>query len=562
MIHAAISVDWEHKMSQLPHHKKFRLWRDQTYGRITLTGLGDITILTAIAAVVYFLQSLAWPLSAGRDHTSYLIYYLEMGQPEPLYHLLMLFRTPGAPIFHGLALQLGGSLLDEILMGILFCMSILIVYRIGLRWNRRIAWVTALALSLYPGYGIPYHQVSSQGLFAFTFLFFAWLVFETHNKPHFIVYALLGSFIFLLVMIRPAAQAMLSFAAYPFFLPGLPTSGKLKRSFLFLLVSLSLLAAYSIYNLIHYDDFTVSRSSGAMLPLYRLFVSDRIPFRAENGPASTIVLKAIETDLLTREPYLSYGIDLETFVTSGDSRMHGDLVPLSDRTWGWESDYQMLFKATLETVTKNPLFFTYRVSRSFGGAFLRSLTLAAPKVDSHPEQNAPTEGGLTKPSEGQSIPASNTWWLASSPDQRVQYDWENYYQTGALTISDQRLQGRNEALQQQLQMLTADLPARNGSTLMANILNSITRLYPPMLFWLLLGVASIFSSQSANWRTLWFLISLSFIYLGILYSGAHAIVYFRAPFDPLYILAGVTGNASLWSIIRRNRVVKNAAVSK
>ena len=191
---------------------------------------GEITLLGTIAATIYILQSFAWPLSQGRDCTSYLIYYLEMGQAEPLYHLLMLFRTPGAPIFHGLALQLGGATFDEILMGTLFCFSILITFRIGLYWNHRLAWIAALALALYPGYAIPYHQVSSQGIFAFTFIVFTWLVFNINPKSHLAYYALVAGNIFLLIMIRPAAQSMLTVAAYPFFLPGLSVIGKAKSN--------------------------------------------------------------------------------------------------------------------------------------------------------------------------------------------------------------------------------------------------------------------------------------------------------------------------------------------
>ena len=44
----------------------------------------------------------------------------------------------------------------------------------------------------------------------------------------------------------------------------------------------------------------------------------------------------------TSEPYRSYGIDLATFFSRGSPREQEDLISLSDRVYGWDSDYSIL----------------------------------------------------------------------------------------------------------------------------------------------------------------------------------------------------------------------------
>src|SRR5438067_6015983 len=92
----------------------------------------DCIFLGIAAALVFVAQSLAWPLSPGRDFGTYVQYFVDMWHAEPAYPMLMLYRPPVAPLFIGVCLKMGGPLLLEIAQGALFCVSILAVYRIGL----------------------------------------------------------------------------------------------------------------------------------------------------------------------------------------------------------------------------------------------------------------------------------------------------------------------------------------------------------------------------------------------------------------------------------------------
>ena len=75
------------------------------------------------------------------------------------------------------------------------------------------------------------------------------------------------------------------------------------------------LLVWAGHNAVRADDFTVVRGAGHGLPLYRAFVVDRI-VSPENGEASRELARAVADDLLPREPYRSYEIDLDTFFGS------------------------------------------------------------------------------------------------------------------------------------------------------------------------------------------------------------------------------------------------------
>ena len=68
--------------------------------------------------------------------------------------------------------------------------------------------------------------------------------------------------------------------------------------------------------------------------LFRAFEIDRI-VSPDNGPASRELGQVVERELLTQEPYRSYGVDLDEFFSSGSDRMFADLTSLpGDRPRG------------------------------------------------------------------------------------------------------------------------------------------------------------------------------------------------------------------------------------
>ncbi|MCX6082598.1 MAG: hypothetical protein NTW32_23970, partial [Chloroflexi bacterium] len=69
----------------------------------------SILALSAISLITYYFESLAWPLHLGRDGLNYIIYFIDIWAQKPVYQLLMLRRTPMAPVLYGGSLTLWGS---------------------------------------------------------------------------------------------------------------------------------------------------------------------------------------------------------------------------------------------------------------------------------------------------------------------------------------------------------------------------------------------------------------------------------------------------------------------
>src|SRR5690606_26517935 len=99
-----------------------------------------------------------------------------------------------------------------------------------------------------------------------------------------------------------------------------PWRARLARSAVVGVVAIALLGGWAFLNGARYDDVTIARGGGAVMPLFRAFVTDRI-VSPDNGPASRKLAAAVERELLGLEPYRSYGIDLEEFFSSGSARM-------------------------------------------------------------------------------------------------------------------------------------------------------------------------------------------------------------------------------------------------
>ena len=305
-------------------------------------------VLVVAALVVFAMQSLGWPVAPGRDLSAYLTVYVDFWYGDPVLPWAMLSRTPVTPLVIGGILDTGSPVLVVVFAALLFAGTVLLYARTALRFGRGPAVLVSVALLLFPGFGILFHGLSGDAVFAAGFAVWTAIAVDAALRPSVSRFALLGVATALLALIRPANQAFLVVGLLPLLLAA-PWRVRLSRTVAFGGVAVALLAAWSTVNLVRYDDFTVARGGSASLPLFRAFTSDHI-VGPENGPASRTLADAVERELLGEEPYRSYEIDLETFFSEGSHRMHEDLISLSDRLWGWDSDYERLGAAAWEGV--------------------------------------------------------------------------------------------------------------------------------------------------------------------------------------------------------------------
>ncbi len=485
-----------------------------------------IVLLSWIAFLGY---GLAWPTHPGRDFENYIYYYADFFTAKPAYPMLMAYRTPVAPFFIGTLYTIGKTSFVVFGFGVLYCASIVATKSLASILSKRIGTIAAVALLLYPPYGALFHEVASDSVFAA--LLIIWLAVAARGTASGNIKLLgIGSFFLgLLILTRPSAQILI--AASGIFL--VVTRWPWKQRFTALTATtapaLLMLIGWSAHNFIRYDDFAISRGSGAIMPLYRLFVYDRL-VRAENGPASKELADAIETDLLGREPYKSAAINGGQFFQAGSARMWGDLVPLSDRLWGWDSDYSHLRSVAIETIRKNPEVYAQAVWRTFNETLYEHYAPATVRRKKATTA-AKIEGNAGAEPNKIAVDRSAVWWPSSSPDGSSRPD--------AIARLHTRFSG-----------MKFNLPARSGNEKLARMLKEcVTSAWPPMIAFIGCGFAGLLFANGRKRRYLTAMSGIVIFCLGhnlAVLLGIYSIPQMHLPFSAIFIVFGIAGAASFF----------------
>lgn len=495
----------------------------------------DLAVIFGVSALIYIIQSLGWPLNAGRDFNSYVNYFDGMWRSDPVFQYLMLYRTPVTPLFIGILYKAGGEILIEIVLGLMYSLSILTVYYIGLAWSRKVGLISAMVLVIYPGYGALYHEIASDVLSAFGFILWAAFVCNTAKNPTRTKFIINGILVFILVMIRPISQLLIIFALFPFFLPGLKIRQKVLNSIAFLVVVISLLLGWSAYNYYRYNDFAVTRGNKAIMPFWRLYCADRL-VKPENGPASKALADMVQKDLLDKEPYKSYGVNLDqvfsTPVKYKNTRIWSDIVSLVDRTWGWESDYEILQWVAIEAIKAYPFFYLKNVALEIAETMNVKYMPNTPRYpENNQERTLPIldAKGMPVPTERQIIPYSYMP-LAASNDKNV-------------IISGQEALEIYQKTREEINM-NIKLPYRKGYSDIATILNLVTGAFPGMDLCLIIGIILLAFNMRGQKVTLrrsyLFLTGLGLIIVIASCFSQTTVVQYRLPYDPIFVLIAIT----------------------
>ena len=450
-------------------------------------------LLFAVALGVYAIEALAWPLVGGRDLDEYLLSYVQLLDRHPLLPWAPLFRTPLTGIVVGGSLDVHNGALAEPFAAVLFAGSIVLWSAAALAFGRRVAIVTALALLTYPGYALIFHELASEPVMATVFAGFALAVTRAARTPSAARFAFVGLLVALLALTRPGNAVLLVVALLPLAQPG-RWRERLRWTTAFAVAAIVPLAAWSLQNGWRYGDYALARGGNALVPFYQVFLRDKI-VAPENGPASRRLAAAVQQRLLTRDPYLSYDITLDSFFSSPSFRMHEDLYTLSDETWGWNSAYATLRQAALEAIRKHP-------SAYASGALDTIWTqLSAPAYRAVAAAPARSSGGgaptsvvvkgrrLPAPTEGQSIPAGQTAWI-SRPDHSIIDVWTGPTSHHFVFAAPSQ-QGEFDRIVARESRLRHSFPGRAGNRALGVRLNQASHRYPPAVLWLAVGVIAL-----------------------------------------------------------------------
>jgi hypothetical protein len=501
-------------------------------------------VLFGTGLAVYAVQAIAWPLKTGRDLDEYLLAYTQLFDRHVLLPWSLLFRTPVTPLVSGFSLDFAGGALAEPIAAVLFAASVVAWSAAGRYFGPRVALGVAVALLVFPGYGLMFHELASELVLATAFALWALLATQAAFRPTVARFALVGLGLALLALVRPGNAVLVVFALFPFVLHA-RVAERVTWAAALAAAAILPLAGWSVVNGLRFGDYALARGGNAIVPFYRAFITDHI-VAAENGDSSRRLATAMQQHLLTREPYRSYGVTLEELFRAGSFRVHEDLYLLSDRVFGWDSNYKVLREAGVEGVRAHPGTYVSGVARTvwdeLGHAFFRAVSAPAPAAPA-PAKNADTivvhGKRLPRPTEGEPIPSGQVVWI-SRPDQSIRQVWTSP-SSWHFEFRDPSQRPRFEEIRRETNELFDALPDRSGNASLAHRLNQLSRWFPRPIMWIVLGLVAIAVRRPRGWLTLVALALAAFLVVLLNALGLFADLHFVLPVAPAFVLLGLGG---------------------
>ena len=552
-------------------------------------------VLFGGALAVFALQSTFLPVYPGRDMSRYLETFFQLGYEVPVYPAVVNTRGPLSALGVGLPLTLGGWA-AEVFLALLYALSIVAWARVALTFGARAAIATSAVLLLFPSYGILFHQLASDALFAAGFAGWALLAMHALQQPSLARFALAGLGLGGLVLVRPGNQVMLLIALVPL-LVRVRWRDRLAWAAALFIPAVVLSQAWKVFAALRWGDaVTLEPSTGLIalaalaVPLllpspwrrrvgaavgvlvvaavavrgipgespaeylrsvvrnesnqftYRSFELDRI-MAPENGPASRRLARTVERELLTREPYASYGVDVHEFFASGSDRVFGDLTGVASP--------EDLAAATREAIRTHPEPFVSSIAGTVWDLLADRPVFAAEDVGgagdsgptgrARPQEYVVVKGRrLPKPSEGQPIPASAIGPLLWTPGGSAQEVWTSPTEH-RFVFSDPRDERRYEKLGNDVARLSDRVPTRDGAQSIVHRLNQVSNRFPPLVFFLAIGVAGLVARRPRH-----ALVALAPALAGLVVVVATGLVApavpeYSAPVGPAFVLLAAAG---------------------
>src|SRR4051812_12340255 len=246
-------------------------------------GQRHAAVVFVVALAVWWIQALVIPLAGGRGLPTYLRAYVQLGGADPVHLGHVLGRPPLAALGVGGLLDLANGVLAEPVVSLLYAASVVAWFTVARRFGLKAGVLVVVVLLLYPGYGILFHELSSDALFAAAFAGWALLVVDAMLAPTWRRFAAVGAGTGVLVLVRPANQILLVLALLPLALR-IPWRARLIAAVAFAVPAIVIVGGWAVQNGVRYGDYVVVRGGNATLPFFRAFVTDKI-VRPTNGPA-------------------------------------------------------------------------------------------------------------------------------------------------------------------------------------------------------------------------------------------------------------------------------------
>jgi hypothetical protein len=368
----------------------------------SLDGAAGAIVVFAGALLLFALQSLAVGLALGRDVEDYAVHGWELFQHEPLFPKLMVARTPVSGLVIDGLYRLGGAACLEIGLGLLFAGAVTGWVAAARHWGRKPAVAMFVLLAVVPAYGLFFHGVSSDPVFAAILALVAYAAVRLQRRPTVLGAAALGVSVALLVLTRPSGQPLLLLALLPLGL-ALPLRRRVGLSLSVAAAAIVLVGAWAVQNQVRYGELTVAHGGKSGIPLYRVFVIDPKVSR-DNGPASRAVATAVERRLLTLEPYRSLGFDVDEILSAQSVWALDDVVYATEAEYGAVRGTDILFRAGQEGVRADVGAYVGGVGLGLTGLLLLPYSPGYATSGAAPPPLASGDAVIGAPATGRRVP--------------------------------------------------------------------------------------------------------------------------------------------------------------
>jgi hypothetical protein len=503
-----------------------------------LDGRAGVAVLFVVALAAYWLEALAWPLQRGRDSWDYWLYYLQLADHHPPFSAVMVFRTPVTPIVTGLPMQLAGAQFLEVVMSVVFAAAV-----VGWAWAARpfgrvTAQITAVVMLALLPYAAMFHEVSSDFIFGALLAPWCGLIVRAVLRPTSALLVGIGLLTATLTLTRPAGQVLvLAAAAVPLVAPG-SWRVRGKRLGIAAAAAIAPLAIWAGVNSIRYDDFTVARGGKAWVPFYKvLSLRDIDP---ANGPASRRLAGLIERDILTLPQYRKLHVDLHTYLLAASNLEAIRLIALSDRDFGWSSNYSVLYDTAIETIRHHERTYVDSVANTFWHFLWFRFALEpvrrapppppGPRVFTVNGKPAPTPEALSP--LVQAARYGFVWCPTNAIDRCI-------FRDPSVAFRSPAQQQRYRELVDRVRNWNSQLPVRNGVRALEGKVNTLSWREPAPFFWIILALIGIALRRPRGWPAL--------VLIGVgaaLVLMVHALsqqpqTEYSIPLMPVFVLAAI-----------------------
>jgi len=491
----------------------------------------DLKFIIAAFIVTILLHIILWiayPLHFGPDGHSYIYYFVDFFNKEPMLPMVLTYRTPVAPLFYGFLLQAGGALAASIASEVLLLSLIPAIYLLALSWGRNAARVATALFILFVPFHIQFHQIGSDALFSwFIILFFLSFKYALEYKNTW-SWAVLGIISSFTILTRPSGLVIILVLLAVFFLK-IDFKKILKLAATYILCLIVILGSFVLYKGVRLNDYSISRGSN-YTAFMRVYTLHEPLFSPENGPSSEKLVQIIEDELLDTELYRKYDITLEKILTHWHGRRFlGDIIVSVDRVEGWNSEYELLEKVAFESIRANPvLYFKNYLKDVILLTTIEQVIPETPKLGDTKlylnDISAISKENLPEPTEGELIPFSNTWWMLSSPEGKLP------------------AQSEVDNFNEKYEKIVSDVENARGSPGIVRIIEFLwdNVKIPIFYFWAFGVLGIIFSSRNKRILLIYIFVISAIIIVGTLYA-AHVYTRYRLPLDPLIMISGVAG---------------------